>query len=395
MEIEQLTKRLEWLDEERRKDKITIATLESRISQLEEKINLSKKEIKTLEGNQAQINLIQGKLDQLDANIAQNRQEMGKLGEGFERSRMDSQQEQDKKRMSELDSITSALQEIRKAIHPIADLKKNQKMLETDQLTLKDQIQKLDAQMITNQSSYDEYLRTQKLFEESRKSENKRLTDLQGDVSAYRKRIDEQKAKIELALENLRNLDLRVTEISSSEADRRQAQVAFIEKQNKQQVERDRTWKDWQTKTDLLIQNSSAYETQLRNLEDTLRTIRQSKSYLDDATQKIDRRVNEITEMHRLNEDHFRQEWTAFKADDQKRWANYNIVMEEQGKDSQRQQNRIDKRIVQLEDLTQELNDHLVNSQNETEKRLQNLLSMAHAWLSSYERIAGKDTDLS
>ena len=125
-----------------------------------------------------------------------------------------------------------------------------------------------------------------------------------------------------------------------------------------------------------------------------LRSIRKSKDQLDDATQKIDRRVNEITEMHRLNEDHFRQEWTAFKADDQKRWANYNLVMDEQQKDGQRLQERTDKRVIQMEDLMQEMNDHLLNMQNETEKRLQNLLSMSHDWLSSYERLLGKNSEL-
>ncbi len=49
MEIEQITKRLEWLDDERRKDKAVISTLENRISELEEKNSISKKEFASLE----------------------------------------------------------------------------------------------------------------------------------------------------------------------------------------------------------------------------------------------------------------------------------------------------------------------------------------------------------
>jgi chromosome segregation ATPase len=361
---------------------------------LEERISLSKKEITALEGNLSQFNLIFGKLEQIEGNIAQTKVDLGKLGDGLERSRKDSEQEQGKKRISEIDGIANSIQEIRKGLHPIPDLKKNQKVLETDYLIVKDQLQKLDDRLVSNQSTYDDYQRAQKMFDESRKTENKRLTDLQGEVSAYRKRIDEQRGKVDLALENLRNMEIRVTEITASESDRRQAQVTFIENQKQQQVERDRLWKDWQTRIEQAIQNSSSYETQFKNLEDMLRSIRKSKDQMDDSTQKIDRRVNEITEMHRLNEDHFRQEWTSFKADDQKRWANYNLVMDEQQKDSQRQQERIEKRVVQLEDTMQEMNDHLLSMQNETEKRLQNLLSLAHDWLSSYERLLGKDTDL-
>ncbi len=64
-----------------------------------------------------------------------------------------------------------------------------------------------------------------------------------------------------------------------------------------------------------------------------IRSVKKTKEQLDESTQRIDRRVNEITEMHRLNEDHFRQEWTTYKADDHKRWANYNLVQEETQKE--------------------------------------------------------------
>jgi hypothetical protein len=50
----------------------------------------------------------------------------------------------------------------------------------------------------------------------------------------------------------------------------------------------------------------------------------------EEITQRFDRRINEITEMQRLTEDRFRQEWVSFKADDQKRWTNYSLVQEEQ-----------------------------------------------------------------
>jgi chromosome segregation ATPase len=394
MELEQLTKRLEWLDDERRKDKSTIATLENRIEKLEDKLNASKKEVSTLTGSLSQFNLVFGKIEQIEKQLAETKVDVGKMGEGLERSRKESEHEQELKRISDIDGISSTIQEIRKSTLPINELKKGQKVLDTDISLLKQQIQKMDNQFVTNQEVFDEYQRAQKLFDDSRKTENKRITDLQGEISAYRKRSDELRSKIDLALETMRNMEARIIEITASEADRRQSQVAFMEKQNQQQVIRDRSIKDGLQKIEQVTQNSSLYEVQFKNLEDTLRTIRKTKDQLEDATQKIDRRVNEITEMHRLNEDHFRQEWIAFKADDQKRWANYNLIMDEQQKDNQRQEEKLDKRVVHLEDQNLDMSDTIANIHNETEKRLQNLLSLAHDWLSSYERLLGKDKEL-
>lgn len=394
MEIEQITKRLEWLDDERRKDKAVIATLENRMVQLEDVLNTSKKEYSKLESSLNQFIFVFGKLDQVEGNLTQIKVEIGKLGEEFGRNLKKSDQEQDKKRTNAIESISKNLQELQKIILPLKDLKKGQKVLETDFGSLSDQINNLYDNLLANQTTMDEYQRSQKLFDETRKTDNKRITDLQGEVSAYRKRNDELRSRIELALENLRNMEARIVEITSSESERRKGQVAFFEKQNQLQVDRDKTLNDWSNKMEQVIQTNIAFDLQLKNLEETLRNVRKTKEQLEDATQKIDRRVNEITEMHRLNEDHFRQEWNAFKADDTKRWANYNLIMDEQQKDNKRQSEKLEKRIISLEDSGQELSDQMISVHGETEKRLQNLLSLAQDWLSAYERTMGKNRDL-
>ena len=50
--------------------------------------------------------------------------------------------------------------------------------------------------------------------------------------------------------------------------------------------------------------------------------------------------------MTRLTEDRFRQEWVAFKADDQKRWTNYSLVQEEQSRELNRQFERPGSRAI-------------------------------------------------
>ena len=148
MEIEQLEKRLEWLDDERRKDKSTIATLENRLEKLEEKLNASRKEVSTLTGSLSQFNLVFGKIEQIEKSLAETKIDLGKMGEGLERSRKESDHEQELKRISDIDGITSTIQEIRKSTLPITELKKGQKVLDTDISLLKQQMQKLDNKFV-------------------------------------------------------------------------------------------------------------------------------------------------------------------------------------------------------------------------------------------------------
>jgi len=242
MEIEQITKRLEWLDEERRKEKTTIATLEDKILRLEGGLQGVKKEIKDLHQELTQMNTVFGRLDQLGDTIAQIRVEIGRMSESFQKGRLDSEYEQEAKRRLEYDGINKSIAEIRKGLEPISDLKKGLKGVQEEQKKISEQFPELDSKVMSSSVVYEEFQRSQKLLEESRKVENKRVTDLQGEISAYRKRIDEQRGRVDLLLENLKKVETRLTDLSQSEAERRQAQVTFIERQNQAQVERDRSW---------------------------------------------------------------------------------------------------------------------------------------------------------
>ena len=394
MEIEQLSKRLEWLDEERRKDKTTIATLEDKISHMEGGINALKKEVKSYQSELAQFNGIYGRLDQIDNALTQARIDMGRMSENLQKTRQDSEYEQEARRRTEIDAINKSITEVRKPLDQLPDIKKSIKQLQDDHKVLAEMVPPIDQKVMQAQLGYEEFQRSQKLIDEARKVDAKRVTDLQGEVSAYRKRIDEQRSRIDILIENVKKAESRVTELVQSEADRRQAQVAFIEKQSQSQVERDRQWREMVGKFSTVEQAASLVETQLHALDETMRTIKKTKDQLDDSTVRIDRRVNEITEMHRLNEDHFRQEWVSYKADDQKRWANYNLVQEEQLKDVSRTFEKLEQRLIQLEDLSQQVSDHFDELNDDTQKRLHALLDMAHTWVSSYERTFGKPPEL-
>src|SRR6266508_4536713 len=78
MEFEQLVKRLEWLDEEHRKTRSSIITLEERMTALEGKIDTVAKQIKPLPKQIADIANTAARLNQFDAIFAKQREDMNK-----------------------------------------------------------------------------------------------------------------------------------------------------------------------------------------------------------------------------------------------------------------------------------------------------------------------------
>jgi hypothetical protein len=390
MDLDQLTKRLDWLDDERRKDKIIIQTLEERLASVEGSMPGLLQQVKETSGEVTRMITMLTKFDQIDATLAQLRIDLGRSVESLEKTRVEREREMEKARLVDQETLSRSIAEVRRGQDVIPDLRKSIQARQEEEFRLARLIEEANQKVVEYRRSDDEYRRAQKLLEEAQRQEAKRITDMAGEVAAVRKRQDEQRGKTDLVSDSVRKMEMRISEFQAAESERRQSMVSFVDKQNMASVERDRIWKDWQTRFELIERQGIGLDAQLQAIEATHRSIRRSQEAFDEITQRFDRRINEITEMQRLTEDRFRQEWVAFKADDQKRWTNYSLVQEEQGREQIRQFERYNERIVLLEDITQEMQDMVHQLREENQKQLQGLLALAHDWVEQYDRAFGR-----
>jgi chromosome segregation ATPase len=390
MDLEQLSKRLDWLDGERRKDKIIIQTLEERLASMEGNLPGLMQQVKEVSGEVTRVSTLLSKFDQIDSSLAQLRVDLGRSIEGVEKARTERERELEKARLSDQETLTRSISEVRRNQDVIPELRKSIQARQEEDFRLARLIEEANQKIVEYRRSDEEYRRSQKMIEEAQRQEAKRITDMAGEVAALRKRQDEQRGKTDLVSDSMRKMEMRISEFQGAESERRQTIAAFIDKQNMTGVERERIWKDWQTRFELIERQGVGLDAQLQAIEATNRSIKRSQEAFDEITQRFDRRINEITEMQRLTEDRFRQEWVAFKADDQKRWTNYSLVQEEQGREQARQFDRYNERIVLLEDITQEMQDVVHQMREEVQKRLQSMLAMAHEWVEQYDRVFGR-----
>jgi chromosome segregation ATPase len=390
MDLEQLNKRVDWLDDERRKDKLTIATLEERLASLEANISPLGQQIKELSTEIARLSAQMSRFDQIEANIVQLRVESSRSLEAIEKTRAERERELEKLRRTDQENLSRGIGEVRKGLEPIPDLKKTIQARVEEDFRLGRLIEELEAKIVENRRFDEEYRRSIRLIDESHKADAKRVTDVQGEVAALRKRLDEQRGRVELSTESVRKMEMRLSEFQAAESERRQIQTGFLEKQILWQLERDREWKDVQSKFNDITSQAVNLDAQLQALDATHRAVKRSQEAFDEITTRFERRVNEITEMQRLVEDRFRQEWVSYKADDQKRWTNYTLATEEQQREYSRHFEKYNERLVPLEDMVMEVRDRLQQITEETQQRLQSLVTVAHQWMEEYERIFGR-----
>jgi chromosome segregation ATPase len=389
MDLEQIIKRLDWLDEERRKDKILIATLEERLNRAEAQVPPVAQQVKEVDSELTRLSSSLARFDPIDAAIAQIRVDYNRAIEAIEKQRADHEREVEKVRRADMESLTKSIADVRKGFEPIPEMKVKIQARIEEEYRLGRLIEELDHKLTESNRGDEEYKRALKLLDEGRRQDSKRLTDIQSEVSAFRKRLDEQRGKVDLAADIVRKLELRLSEIQASESERRQNQANFIEKQNMLTVERERVWKEWQPRFEDITRQALNLDGQMQSLETTHRAVKRSQEAFDEITQRFERRVNEITEMQRLTEERFRQEWVTFKADDQKRWTNYTLTQEEQQRENTRQFEKQIERLVGLEDSTQEVRDLLQEIIHDTQTRLQAMRAAFNDTVEEFERSFG------
>jgi phage shock protein A len=185
----------------------------------------------------------------------------------------------------------------------------------------------------------------------------------------------------------MRKLEIRIRELLDAESERQVTQTAFIERINLAQVERERAFKTWSERFDRMEDITKGLDDEISGLEETHSEVRKALKSLDEVTQRFDRRVNEITEVQRLNEDRFRQEWTTFKSDDQKRWSNYVLAQDEQFREMARDLEGFGNRIANLEDLIKGVQDTIAEMGRDDLKRMQAQLATIRESIEAYNKI--------
>lgn len=387
MEFEQIINRLDWLEKERQKDQETITTLKEQIASMETNVSAVSKQVKTLGKQVTDIDTSTSRLNQFEGMFTKQREELKKAIAENEKRTNRQVAEALKQPQVDLEDMSKTVSELKKTLVP--DLKKKLKERMDEASRLINNIADLKGRVEEAIKATQDVVQAQKLAEEARKQDIKRTVDMQGEVTSIRKRVDDNREKVTLQTDAIRNMENRVTELLNTELERKQAQTAFFEQQSRAQIERDRAWKDWREKYESFIKDAEGFDTQVQTLEETLRSARKAQDAYLELNTKLERRINEVTEMQRLAEDRLRQEWITFKADDQKRWTGYTLSSEESMRDIRKDVQKMEDRLTALDDLAQVLHDQLQQTTDTTEKQLQELMNVTHEWMSSYERIMG------
>ena len=385
MDIEQASKTIQWLDDERRKDRQEITALQERLAAVTtDNTNLVRR-LQQLENDYQALNNTVQKAAKIDTLLEGYRKEMTRQIEEMDRRRMEADKEADRLRKIEREAVNKTLAELRKGVEGVPKLERDISGRKEEEGRVARLIAELQLRVAEFNKHVDERNRVVTVLDEGRHQDVKRIVDLQTESVDLRKRIDDSRGKLEILEDITRRTDSRLAEVFTAENERKAAQAQWLEAQAVVQTERDRNWAELKASTEKTLKDVEDYARRVDQYADAFREVRRVTDEARHLVEIVEQRVTESTEVHRLAEERFRQDWASFLADDQKRWTTHMLLRDEQWREHDRVAGQHEEHVGELEEQITDLAATVRQMQAVDATRMQALLNVIHELAAEYD----------
>lgn len=385
MESDQVEQKLSWLDDQRRKDLSRLGSFDDRLSQLEDAVKSQAKQIEQAGGEMARLSTLAARISEFDESLHAHRKEVSRQLKETEQRREDRLKSQDDLRKSDLDALSTRITELRKQVDDFSGFEKSLEVRREEELKLNRQMDALEKRLVDLEDRARDQLHTMSSLAESSKADAKRLGEVQTDISAMRTRVEATQGSIDLLEDRARRNETQLAELSVNEAERREALDAWMESQSRKLVDFEREWSGWEERFGAFEDQAELLEERMVQYEETFRNTKQLQANLEKVIERLERRINEISEMQRLAQDRFQQEWTTFQADDQKRWSTHKLTQDEQWREHERTHERIGEQLDSLRLDAERAKRELEEIVEGVDRRVRGLLALASEWAQDLE----------
>jgi chromosome segregation ATPase len=385
MKPDQYEKRLDWLDEQRRKDSDLINHLERRLGDALESLGKQEKQIKELSSEVTRLSAVASRIQHFDDALGKQRDDFSKKLMDVEHIYSDKLRHFDDLRKKDYEELSKNASEMRMKQNEIDKLKDSIEARKHEEIRISQEQGEIEEKVETLLTKTEENTRSLHTMEEARKLDTKRMADFQSESTELRMKIDTIRGKQDSIEDRLRRSETQIDDIAMSEANRRELITMWEEKQELKLVGFEKQWKEWKAAFDEFHEKAVELDEKILKYDENYRALTKARSELDKLIDKLERRITEISEMQRLSEERLKQEWTNFQADQQKGWNTYKLTNDEMWRDHSRTH---DKMVEELQVIDEKLSEGLEALEDLSEKsrsRVMDLLNTFKVWADELE----------
>jgi len=325
MDLTQAMQTIRWLDEERRKDKATIAALEEQAQTHEQQLAQQAARIQELQTSLAGVRGVLSQVTEFQQLISNYRDELVLQMDQREETRRKEQAESDRLRRMEFETLTTNLDRLEKELRvlPQYDEELNARRAETQRLNVA--IQRLDTAVSDVSQRSDERVKSVTYLEEQRRADNRRISDLEQDSTDLHRRIETLNKKLPLLEDTLRKQTTRIDEAVQETKKYEKP----IEELRISDFQREQKMKQYLDQGEQVAREMERIRAQTQGFLEQQQLVKRALEKLERFQARLEKRQNEVAEMQRVSEDRLRRQWEEWQDEQDKQQKKRDVITEE------------------------------------------------------------------
>lgn len=380
METEQIDKRVSWLDEQRRKDVREVTRLEELLEALDESSRQQAQQLRDLAGEVARIPALEARIRQYDETIGKHRSDILQQLETQDERRIAREKQLESLRTIDQKKVVDEVDELRSKLKELDRISETLETRKREEVRVSRSLDEVEKRVDQTSTAIENEKRSVSGIKDAGEKNRQRLNELENRASAAKRRVDELHSLIESLEDQMRKLATRAEVLELSEKELRQSQTLWSEQQTARLAEFERAWNAWEKRFAEFEIQSDDLKNRIESYEETHRGLLLLRDELKDVVERIDRRIGEVSEIQRLSEDRFKQEWSTFRADEQKRWSSHKLSAEEQWKEHDRKHGLISDLLKELQERLETTTSHLEELDRSSKGRIEDLVALVREW---------------
>ena len=388
MDAQQIGRMIEWLDEERRRDKSLIATLEERLAQQQQTIDTLTRRITSIESDQSVSRAQTSTGTHSPDVLEQFRRELQQTIESIESKRLTAEREIERRAELSREPLSRQLRELADKMNRYERQATELPAMTAERDRVQGAVAGLQQRADDLTKRLEEPERRITLLEEQRRQDARRISDIDNELPDVRKAIDQIRPKLalieDLALRNER----KVQDVTNGDRERREQIQQFIDQQTLLLQQRDTQIADLVKR---FGEQDNVMQRNIERFETWAEAYREMRRVIDDFERigdRLERRINEVAEMQRLSENRFREEWNEWGENDQKRWKQFTLSNDEVWRLHDKEFERFVQRVTEIEGNLAPLSDSLNRLWSLERERAQLYRERYQALLLEYDNAA-------
>jgi chromosome segregation ATPase len=344
-ELTQAMQTLKWLDEERRKDRATIAALQERTQGQEQQLAQQATQIQALQTALAGIQGLISEAADFGQTVSNYKTELNLQMDQREEAWRKEQAEADRLRRVEYETLTTNLNQMEKQMRVLLQHEEELNALRAENQRLSEALQRLDVTVGDLSKRSDDRVQAVTYLEEQRRTDNRRVADLERDNIELYKRAEALTTKSSLLEDTLQKQEARIREAIQETKKYEKP----IEELRVSDFQREQKMKQYVDQGEQAAHALERVRAQTQAFVEHQQRVKRALDKLESFQARIEKRQNEVAQMQRLAEDRLKRQWEEWQDERDKELKKRQLTVDEQWRSQEQKNQEHSKSLERLE----------------------------------------------